>query len=267
MKKNLIKVNIFDRRFIVKLGIRWICAIYHDKPVPVSTLLFLRKLARGSDVLSLEFRAVRTDGRILHNPFLSSQLVNMEIGMWSLTVDTLNFLERQIQFLKPETVLEFGSGISTACLARYMQELHGNTNRMYVFSIEQDAKFAQETEHLLQTLHLEKYCRVVYSPLCDQLIEGIRTTCYDLRGDFLNKVLEDNYPDFVVIDGPAGGPGARFGTLPLVTPFLSSRAWFFLDDALRDGELKVAQLWDRFLPDVRIHGIVLTGKGLLVGQI
>lgn len=239
---------------------------YHDKPIPLSALLLLQKFARGEDVLFPELHTVRISGKALHNPFLSSRLADIELGTWSLAADTLNFLEQQVQILKPKVVLEFGSGISTACLARYMQELHGNSNRVYVFSIEQDAEFLQRTKQLLETLHLEKYCRVVYSPLRARLIEGIRTTCYDLSEDFLREVLEDNRPDFVVIDGPAAEPGARFGTLPLVRHFLSPGARFFLDDALRDGELRIAQLWSRLLY-MQVDGVHLIGKGLLVGKV
>lgn len=268
-KRSLVsaKINILEGRFIVKLGMRWMRVAYHDKPIPLSALLLLRKFARGEDVLFPELHTVRISGKALRNPFLSSRLADIELGTWSLATDTLNFLEQQIQNLKPKVVLEFGSGVSTACLVRYMQELHGDSNQVYVFSIEQDIDFTQNTEQLLEALSLKKYCKVIYSPLRERVIKGFQTTCYDLSEDFLNEVLKDTRPEFVVIDGPAAEPGARFGTLPLVQPFLSSNAWFFLDDALRDGELKAAQLWDRFLPDVRIHGIFLIGKGLLVGQI
>lgn len=258
--------NILERRFLIHFGKWSLRLIYRNRPVPISRVLFLRNLAHGEDVLFPKLQAVKTTGNTLRNPFLASQLANMEFGTWSLSTSTLNFLERQIQILKPQVVLEFGSGVSTACLTRYMQELHGNSNRVYVFSIEQELRFVKNSVQLLEALQLEKYARIVHSPLREQLIEGIQTTCYDLSGDFLEEFLEGNHPDFVVIDGPAAEPGARFGTLPLVRPFLNPGALFFLDDALRDGELKVAQLWSQ-LPDVRVQGLYLFGKGLLVGQV
>jgi len=118
----------------------------------------------------------------------------------------------------------------------------------------------------LKDCSLEKNVRLVHCPLRRHVIEGVEITCYDLSDGFLQAVLKDDRPDFVVIDGPAAEPGARFGILPLVRQFLRPRAWFFMDDALRDGELRAAQLLSQ-LPYVRVDGVYLVGKGLLVGQV
>ena len=72
-------------------------------------------------------------------------------------------------------------------------------------------------------------------------------------------------PTFVVIDGPATETD-RFGTLPLIRPYVKANALFYLDDALRDGELDVARRWAR-LPYVEVNGIYLTEKGLLQGNV
>jgi predicted O-methyltransferase YrrM len=202
---------------------------------------------------------------LLRNPFLAGELASVELGAWSLDVHTLDFLEREIQSRKPLGILEFGSGPSTACLCRYMQELYGRSSRVYVFSVEQDVGVAERTQELLALLGLDAHARIVHAPLRDQTVEGRPTVCYDLPGDFLRTLLSDGRPDFVVIDGPAAEPAQRFGTLPLVESFLRPGAWFCLDDALRYGELEVGELWAR-RPGVRVDGIHLFGKGLLVGQ-
>ena len=253
-------------RSLGRFGMAWLRSVYRDTPVPISRVLFLRNLARGENVLFPAVQSVRTAGSTLRNPFLASRLADNEFGRWSLATSTLNFLEHQLQILSPKVVLEFGSGLSTACLARYMQELHGDSNRVYVFSIEQEMTFLEKTVQHLEALKLERYARVVHLQLREQEIEGIRTTCYNLPGDFLRAVLEENHPDFVLIDGPSARTGSRFGTLPLVRLLLGPQAWFFLDDALRDRELKVAQLWNQ-LPYIRVNGMYLVGKGLLAGQV
>ncbi len=255
-----------DRGLLFALGSWWLRLAYRNRPVPVSRLLFIRNFATCQDALFPELQAIMGAGEGLRNPLLASTLADMELGVWSLTPSTLNFLEQQIQILKPKLVLEFGSGVSTACVARYMKDLHGDPNRVYAISIEQELSFIERTSELLEALQLGNNVRIVHSPLRQQTIEDVRTTCYDLSGDSVRAVLMDIRPDFVVIDGPAAEPGARFGTLPLIRSFLSPGAWFFLDDALRDAELKVAQLWSQ-LPAVRINGVYLSGKGLLVGQV
>jgi len=238
--------------------------IYHNKPVPVSKVILLQKLSKTENAVFTDFQRIVTTGKSLRNAFLGSRLSDIKLGTWSLASDTLNLLEQQIHILKPRFILEFGSGFSTPCLARYMQELHGDSS-WYVLSIEQDFSFMQKTLELVEELQLGKCVQVVHCPLRRQVIGGVRTTCYDLSHS-VRATLAEKRPDVAVIDGPSGKPGVRFGTLPLVLHFLSPGAWFFLDDALRDAELEIAQRWSRF-SNVRIDGIYLIGKGLLVGQV
>jgi hypothetical protein len=146
-----------------------------------------------------------------------------------------------------------------------MQEIYGNANHVYVTSVEQDIATAKSTQELLRALCLDMNARIVHAPLCEQLIEGTNTVCYSISEDFLRVLVSERRPDFIVVDGPAAGPGQRFGTLPLIEGVLEPGAWFCLDDALRTGDLEVGRLWAR-RPCLRITGIHLFGKGLLVGQ-
>ena len=265
-RRRLSSVKANSQRFVVRRGKALLRRVYRDAPVPLNSLLFLRRLVTGENALAPKYGVARSTGRSLQNHFLASRLADVELGDWPLDHCTLDFLERQIQIHQPEVVLEFGSGVSTACLARYMRELHGDSDRVYVFSIDQELAYARETLQLLKAVEVEKHARVAHAPLREQLIDGSRTTCYDLSGDFVMGLLGGNRPDFVVIDGPAAGPDTRLGTLPLVQPFLKPGALFFLDDALRDGELGVAQRWSQ-LPAVEVNGVHLFGEGLLVGQV
>jgi hypothetical protein len=255
-----------NRKRMIHWGKRGLSLWHCGQPVPIGRVLWLRKWGRGEDPLIPEPSALKTTGKSLRNPFLAHHLENTELGTWSLTASALDFLERQVQTLQPRALLEFGSGISTVCLARYMFELHGASDRWYVFSVEQDAKVVQKTTQLAESLQLGRYVRVLHAPLCRQAIEGVQTTCYSLPDDLLQAALQDSRPDLVLIDGPAAEPGARFGTLPLVRMFLNAQTRFFLDDALRDGELETVQRWNQ-LPYVRTNGIYLDGKGLLVGRV
>lgn len=259
------KLEIIEKELVAGFG-KWLLNfVYRRKLVPLNRLLFLRRLVRGQDPLFPKFHTLRTTAGALQNEFLPAKLGDMELGSWSLTASALNFFERQIRVLRPKVVLEFGSGTSSACLARYMYEVHGDANHIHVYSIDQEPYYAEKTVLLLKALHLDKCARVVHSPLRWQTIEGMETVCYDLPPDFLNILLEGKSPDFIVIDGPSSAD-ARFGTLPLVRPFIKGSALFFLDDVLRDGELRVARLWSH-LPYVRICGMHPVGKGLLVGRI
>lgn len=259
-----LRSNVLERRLLTRFGKGVLKLLYQNRPVPLGKVLFLRRLSSSKDALVPDFQSITTRGGSLNNSYLASRLANIKLGMWSLTSDTLNFLENQLGMLKPRLILEFGSGLSTACLAKYMQELHGNSN-YYVLSIEQDLSFARKTLKLLEEFRLEKCARVIHCPLAQQVICGVNTICYELSDD-AKVALVDRHPDFVVIDGPSGDRGIRFGTLPLVLPFLMPGTSFFLDDALRDGELEVAQQWSG-LSGIRIDGIYFIGKGVLSGQV
>lgn len=252
-------------RFLGVWGLRLLRQFYGDRPVPLGVVRALWTILGRPEALALGGRATNESGRLLHNPFLSDRIANTELGVWGLGVSTLDFLEREIQSHRPHHVLEFGSGASTVCLCRYMHELYGNSNQVYVTSFEQDLGVVESTKELLKSLDLGANARIVHTPLREQTIEGHETVCYDISEAALKVLGSETPPDFVVIDGPAARAGQRFGTLPLVEVALRAGACFFLDDALRKGELGVARLWAR-RPHLRVEGIHLFGKGLLAGQ-
>ncbi len=222
----------------------------------------LRRLSRREDALSQDLDTTHARSAGLQNAFLSQQLATHQLGGWALSAESLNFLETRIHAERPTVVLEFGSGISTACLARYMYELHG-ANRLFVVSIEQSPDHATRTLELLRVLGLDALACVVVCPIRDCVIEEYESACYEL-GDALRNALGTRRADFVVIDGPAGDAGCRFGTLPLIRHYVRSQTPFFLDDALRDGELQIAAMWNK-LADIKVDDIHLVGKGLLTG--
>ncbi len=169
-----------------------------------------------------------------------------------------------VQHHRPAMILEFGSGSSTVALAWAVSQVGPADFGPRVISVEQDAEQADRTRDLLRRANLEQEALVMVAPLTDQVIEGQPTTCYALGND-LGAALHGRLVDLVIIDGPAGPPGVRFGTLPLARAYLRRGAPFALDDALRDGELDVAGRWSA-LPYCRIQGIRLIEKGLLVGS-
>ena len=246
-------------------GKRILSRLHSGQPVPFVQVRLLRQVIGGHDALLPAGQSFVGDGTRVANPDLRLVLSGKELGSWSLSEAALNYLEQRIHALQPGAVLEFGSGISTVSLARYMVELHGAQDAAYVFSIDQDARFMDQTREMLRSCGLERYVRMLHAPLCRQTIEGKSTLCYDLSGQVLESFLGGTRPDLVLIDGPATDEG-RFGTLPLVHACLEPGAQFLLDDALRDDELRDATIWDG-LPYLRLQGYWLEDKGFLLGQV
>lgn len=190
-----------------------------------------------------------------------------ELGGWSLSPATIDFLEQTILEHRPKLVLEFGSGVSTVCLAFLQREIRGDRDRLLVVSIEEDDEHARGTSTWLQKLGLARCATVLAAPLVDQLVEGCTERCYKLPADKLARVVDGRRADLVLVDGPSLlSGGSRFATLPLARDLLADNAIVFLDDARRDSELAVARRWRR-LPWLEICGVHLVGKGILEARI
>jgi hypothetical protein len=251
-------------RIVLPVGRYCLRFLPHSTPVPVAKIRLLRKLCFGRDALFPETESLQLTGKDLQNAALRRALEKDEMGTWSMSPATLNFLEDEIHAQQPTVVLELGSGLSTICLAQYMHETHGPSGGTYVCSLEQDLGVIERTVPRLRAMGLEKHVQIFHAPLSWQVIEGVKTSCYSLPRSFMETIATLR-PGFVVIDGPATETD-RFGTLPLIRPYLNPNARFYLDDALRDGELDVAENWAR-LPYVQVNGIYLTEKGLLLGNL
>ena len=259
------RLRIPTRKDVSRAGIRLLQILYRHRPAPLRPIFLLRELTNCEDSLFPETLPFIATSKELHNPFLKEKLVGFEFGRWSLGVKSLALVEGKLRKVKPQGVVEFGSGLSTICLAQYMQELYGDENQIRVISIDQGLPYIEETMRLLESLGLNKLVLFIHAPLRRQVIEGHETICYGLEKQGLESSFKNLRPTFVLVDGPAAEFGARFGTLPLVYPFLGKECHFLLDDALRDGELWIAQQWLR-LPYLRLEGIYLKEKGLLAGR-
>ncbi|HEX7767647.1 MAG TPA: class I SAM-dependent methyltransferase, partial [Nitrospira sp.] len=188
------------------------------------------------------------------------------LGGWALCAETIDYLMEYIRIQRPSSILEFGSGTSSLALAWVMNRLHGPSDRAYVYSIDQSATYIQKAKDLLARHGLLRHVRFLQADVIDQQIGSVNTTCYHLPAPVLHRFFEGVHPDCVVIDGPAGHNGVRFGTIPLVRNYLSSQASVFLDDGLRDSELDTAEQWE-LLQYVRWDGMRWSGKGLLCGAV
>lgn len=234
-----------------------------NRLVSVDFVRAVRPLATGDEPLLPPARPVL--GQHLADPVLARHLMGRTLGTWTLGPQSLAFVTGLVSQNRPGLAIEFGSGVSTLALAAAMRDSGIQSTGPVVVSLEQDEAHAEETRDLLHQAGLADLAAIVVAPLERQWIEGVHTNCYLIPHSF-EVAMGGRKADLVLVDGPAAESGARFGTLPLVRSFLSNRAQFVLDDALRDGELEVASRWAA-LSYLKIHGIRLVEKGLLIGTI
>jgi predicted O-methyltransferase YrrM len=226
----------------------------------------LRKIGDREDALAPRTASVKRTGRALSDPFLAEQLADREFGHWTASAQVLNLLEREIDERTPKRILEFGGGLSTACLARYAFMRTGPEPEHRIVSIDESAEFSEETRGLLAGLGLESVAALYHAPLEEQRVGGRETTTYALPTSAIAD-LEQVPPDFVFVDGPSqmAERYGRYAALVLALPYLADGCRFYLDDALRDSELEYAKLWSEY-PGIQIRGIAFAGHGLLFGR-
>jgi hypothetical protein len=139
----------------------------------------------------------------------------------------MNLMELGIRERRPRRVLEFGSGLSTACLARYMAENAPDSQRPAVVSAEENADFCASALILVAGLGLDAFASLHHAPLARK----------DVGAAVLHTVL----------------------------PRLPDGFRFYLDDGLSDSALEYARLWAE-IPGVKVAGVALVGHGVLVGD-
>jgi len=253
----------FGRRWLALKLLRIVRAGAGRRAVPLGIVRAVRRVGSGTNPLTPPAHG-RSAKRLRTRP-LATLLKGTELGRWSPGPRSIDELVEMVRELRPETVLELGSGTTTIVLAWAVRDALGPGARPRIVSVEQDPEHAAATTERLVAAGLDQGVTVITARLVDQEVEGRRTSCYALPGD-LAEALEGRLADLVFIDGPAGPPGIRFGTLPLVQPFVRVGATFVLDDALRDGELEVARQWAA-LPYASVLGVRLIEHGLLIGRV
>lgn len=248
--------------FVGRLARALLSLRYGNDPIPFEQVIRVRRFLWGRNPLAPHSREVRASAASVEPDALRGLLDGAELGTWSLHPATIAIIRRAIHEHRPRLVIELGSGWSTVCLAFFLREVWGDNQTLRLVSIEQDAFFAATTRQRLAAAQLEHLVDVKEVPL----VPGSATGGY--AEAILHRALAGLKGDMFVIDGPAGSAGIRRETLPQLVRLACAEtgAVFFLDDALRDAELRAATEWKRRL-QIKISGVALAGAGLLVGRV
>lgn len=174
-------------------------------------------------------------------------------GGWAGTPDFLLLLAETVRECRPQMVVEFGSGVSTAVIARALQ-LNGGGQ---LLSYDHHPGFAEATRRRLETLGLAAEVRAV------ELVPGPA----GYSGRFYATEGLPERIDIAVIDGPPAWleAGTRGGAGPAVFPNIVPGGLVLLDDAKRAGERDNARRWAADFPEIEFR-MVETDKGVLVGE-
>ncbi len=168
-------------------------------------------------------------------------------GKSAICPDFAALLLNVIQEIKPNVVLELGSGLSTIIAGAILKKI----GKGKLISIDQDLKYVGQTRTKINEHHLDEWVTLHHSPLKEYTIDKVLTEWYS------PLQLQPESIDLVIIDGPAQLPtsprATRSAALPLLFPYLAPQATLLLDDAKRDHEQETLQSWKHKFPEIQIE--------------
>ena len=265
LNPNLGSIAEWLRRKLMVLHLQLLQSVYRERPIPLGYWLILRSVVRPvfrfpDPLFPPSYKSLRSTRASLQVLELQQLLWNDLLGLWTLDGTTIGFLWKKIQQDRPKLVIECGAGVSTLILGKYAALCWPEfTDSSIVFSLEQDFQLKQVIESRLAEYGVSDRVQILHTPISEQ-------GKYELDTNKLWEQLGSKKVDWLLIDGPSGPEGCRVWTLPLLARFCRPGARWFLDDALRDGELRVLREWLR-LPGIVVEGIYPIGKGLGTGVV
>ncbi len=174
---------------------------------------------------------------------------------WSAAADFLFLIKNHCLEEKPEIIVECSSGLTSLILSRCCQI----NNRGHVYSLENGQEYQQQTIENLSQFELEKYIDVFYAPLINLTINQADYKWYH------SESVEKLKINMLVIDGPPGfiQKHSRYPALPVLFDQLTDGACVFLDDAVRDDEKELVDMWLKEHPGLS-HEFIETQRGCSV---
>jgi predicted O-methyltransferase YrrM/trans-aconitate methyltransferase len=178
---------------------------------------------------------------------------------WTMAPDSLRFLASLVSRLKPQHILEFGSGLSTRVLARACAGLQP---ACCITSVDHDPEYGRKTERDLAADDTSDDVGVRIAPLVGRSWGGKLLPVYHL-GRW--ELVSQTPPDLILIDGPPALMGGREGVLYQAMEYARPGTIILVDDAKREGELAALANWQANLGR-GIEASLLPGfvKGLAV---
>jgi len=165
---------------------------------------------------------------------------------WSLDSFLGRFLMQHLMEAHPKVIVELGSGSSTILIAKAMKTLGHEHEHL---AIDHDKRFLNITKQLAEANHVSDGIQFFECPLAE--LEGSENSWYQ---NVVDKIA-DKKIDLLIVDGPPAvtQPWARYPALPQLHEHLSPQCVVILDDAVREGERKIAKQWCELYPEFQLE--------------
>ncbi len=173
--------------------------------------------------------------------------VFLPLTSWSISPREVLHACNEIVINNRHSVVEFGSGFSTLCIAR-MLKITGRATRFV--TVESNAAWAAELSKILVKMGLSAFVNIIVAPLAPVSSEFSKgdQSWYDTSAIAPNIGTKDKI-DMVIVDGPHGATCqyARFPAIPFLKNYLADDFVIFLDDSSRPEEQQIAMEWKKLL--------------------
>jgi predicted O-methyltransferase YrrM len=158
-------------------------------------------------------------------------------GDWPLAEDTCRFVGALVRRLRPQRVLEFGSGISSTVIATELSRVPG----AQLISVDHSREFQAKARRLAEEHGVAASIRFYRCPIRPSWYHGKLLFFYDITPQIRAQL---GLLDLVLVDGPPGYWG-REAAAYLVYPYLKPGALVLVDDANRKAERREIGEWNK----------------------
>lgn len=163
----------------------------------------------------------------------------------SINIETLEFLNDYINNNQVNSVLEFGSGVST----EFWSEKLPNSQ---ILSFDNSRRYAKITNSRISKIH--DNIHVQFAPLRRMKFFGIQYISYNISKHLRSRAPTNPF-DIVFIDGPPGFLHAREATLFQCMNYIDENTMIIIDDAEREIERQTIHRWGLMfdMVDLQFH--------------
>ena len=189
--------------------------------------------------------------------YLGSDFVLPEMHGWAVSPDFGVLLINLLEAKAYDLVIEFGSGVSTAIVARILQKQKQRKPDQHTVFVSFDhlEQYFNQTRQQLTTAGVLDHVQLELAPLVDFTTADKRVFQYYDCAPALKAAaakLNTQQPRvLVLVDGPPAATGelARYPALPAVLSALPEQATvdFLLDDYIRQDERNIVAAWEQDL--------------------
>lgn len=181
--------------------------------------------------------------------------LNVERNSWPISYDFGFYLIQLLEFNDYDVVIEFGSGVSTAVVARSLKRMvdrRAGRDVVKFFSFDHLEKYYLLTLAQLKQAQVSDFVQLHHSPLEDYIAPSGAVQpfygCESILSDWVKQRKMQDLRVLVIVDGPpsATGPMARYPAAPIVCGlFKGARIDMLLDDYIRDDEKQTVAMWQK----------------------